>query len=107
MYSDKKGKKWKIAVLAVLAAACIFLIWFFIYRSPAAGTGEEAAESIKTAVQQCALQCYTVEGAYPPNLEYLEDNYGLRVNTTDFYVTYEAFAENQMPDVRVTKREHK
>ena len=35
------------------------------------------------AVQQSALQCYTVEGAYPPNLEYLEENYGLRVNTTD------------------------
>ena len=23
------------------------------------------------------MQCYALEGAYPPNLEYLEDNYGL------------------------------
>lgn len=106
MYSDRTGKKWKIALLAVIAAVCVFLIGFFVYRSPANREGSEASESIKLAVQQCALQCYTVEGAYPPNLEYLEENYGLRVNTTDYYITYEAYAQNQMPDVRVTKRVH-
>ncbi|MBE6017520.1 MAG: hypothetical protein E7233_07930 [Lachnospiraceae bacterium] len=106
MYSDRTGKKWKIALAVALAAVCVFLAGFFVYRSPANREGGEAAESIRQAVQQCALQCYTVEGAYPPNLEYLKENYGLRVNTTDYYVTYEAFAQNQMPDVRVTKRVH-
>ena len=65
-----------------------------------------AEESIRAAVQQSALQCYVVEGAYPPDLKYLEDHYGLRVNTTDYYVVYDAYAENQLPDVRVTKRVH-
>ena len=104
MYRDKTGKKWKIAVIAALIAVCVFLIWFFIYKSPATEKGEDAAASIRTAIQQCALQCYAVEGAYPPNLEYMQDNYGLRINTTDYYVTYDAFAQNQMPDVRVTMK---
>ena len=56
------------------------------------------------AVQRSALQCYAVEGAYPPDLQYLEDNYGLQVNKKDFYVTYEAFASNLPPTVRVTVR---
>ena len=106
MYRDQTSKKWKIVIWAVVIAVCIFLIWFFIARSPAVKKNSNAEEAIRTAVQQSALQCYVVEGAYPPNLKYLEDNYGLRVNTTDYYVVYDAFAENQLPDVRVTKRVH-
>ena len=36
--------------------------------------------------------------------EYLEENYGLQVNTRDFYVTYEAFASNLPPTIRVTAK---
>ncbi len=106
MYKDTAGKKWKILIWAVLAVICIFLIWLLIVRSPAASSEQETAEAIRAAVQKSALQCYVVEGAYPPDLKYLEDNYGLRVNTKDYYVIYEAYAENQLPDVRVTKRVH-
>ena len=37
-------------------------------------------------------------------LAYLEDNYGLQINKDDYYVTYEAFAENLPPTVKVTLR---
>ena len=39
-----------------------------------------------------------------PDTFYLEENYGLQVNKKDFYVTYEAFASNLPPTVRVTVR---
>ena len=54
--------------------------------------------------RRSALQCYAVEGVYPPNLQYLEDNYGLQVNTKDYYVSYEAFASNLPPTVKVVNR---
>ena len=101
MYSDRQKKKWKSVLIAALAAVCVFLIAFFIYKSPASGKDGDAAKAIQLAVQQSALQCYTVEGAYPPNLEYLEENYGLQINTRDFYVVYDAFASNLPPDIRV------
>ena len=63
-----------------------------------------SAAAIREAVQRSALQCYAVEGAYPSDLQYLEDNYGLQVNKQDFYVTYDAFASNLPPTVRVTRR---
>lgn len=106
MYRDRSGGKWKIVVVILAVIACVFLIWLLIDRSPAGGRNDEAAEAIRTAVRNSALQCYVVEGAYPPDLKYLEDNYGLRVNTADYYIIYDAFAENQLPDVRVTKRVH-
>ena len=55
-------------------------------------------------MQKRALQCYVVEGVYPPNLQYLEDNYGLEINTDDYYVTYDAFASNLPPSVWVSAK---
>ena len=55
-------------------------------------------------MRRSALQCYVVEGVYPPDLAYLEDNYGLQVNTEDYYVTYEAFSSNLPPTIRVMRK---
>ena len=52
-----------------------------------------------------SLQCYVVEGAYPVSLEYLEENYGLQINEQMFYVSYEIFATNVPPAVKVIRRE--
>ena len=38
------------------------------------------------------------------DLAYLQENYGLSVNTRDFYIHYDAFASNLPPDVRVEVR---
>ena len=65
---------------------------------------DSGTEAIRAAVQRSALQCYAVEGVYPSSLEYLEENYGLQVNHEDYYVTYEAFASNMPPTVRVVLR---
>ena len=40
-------------------------------------------------------------GAYPSSLAYLEENYGLVVNRSDYAITYEVFADNVMPNVVV------
>ena len=48
-----------------------------------------------------AEQCCAIEGAYPSSLAYLEENYGLVVNRSDYAITYEVFADNVMPNVVV------
>ena len=53
---------------------------------------------------ESALQCYVVEGVYPPSLEYLEENYGLVLNHQDYYIHYDIFAENLAPEVIVTEK---
>jgi type II secretory pathway pseudopilin PulG len=65
----------------------------------------QSAQAIQQTVERSALQCYVVEGVYPPSLSYLEENYGLQINTKDFYVTYDAFASNLPPTVRVVAKE--
>ena len=103
MYSDRTGKRksWILWLLTVLLLAAALLL---IFRDGGKSLDEGSADAIRDAVQRSALQCYAVEGAYPPDLSYLEDNYGLQVNHEDFYVTYDAFASNLPPAIRVTKR---
>ena len=57
----------------------------------------EAAEVLREA----AVSCYSVEGMYPPNLEYLEKHYGVQIDRRHFIVRYTAIAENLMPDITV------
>ena len=65
---------------------------------------EAGRAAIKNAVIRSAVECYTVEGSYPQSLSYLEDHYGLTVNHRDYIITYDVFAENQLPSVQVLVR---
>ena len=104
MYSDKvKTKTLLIAVLAVLVLIAAGLTLWAV-RAGSGNMQEEAAAALQDTILTSARQCYVVEGIYPPDLEYLENNYGLQINRKDFYVSYDAFAENLPPTVRVTSR---
>ncbi|MDY4046148.1 hypothetical protein [Hominenteromicrobium sp.] len=65
---------------------------------------ETGRAAVREAVLRSAVECYTLEGAYPESLEYLEKHYGLTVNKKEYIVTYEVFADNQLPTVQVLVR---
>ena len=67
-------------------------------------SGEAQTQFVTDAVHNAALTCYAVEGAYPDDLEYLRENYQLAYNEDQYFVTYEAFASNRIPDIWVTER---
>ena len=100
MYTDKRQKN-RIWILIPVIAAVILLAVCIL--KPKDRTAEDMA-AIRDTIMERSVQCYAVEGAYPPDLEYLEENYGLVVNRTDYIVRYEIFAENLPPVVRVLER---
>lgn len=105
MYSDRKensGKRLLPRLLILLAVLAVVALVFAAH--PGAALEDNGSEAIRAAVQRSALQCYAVEGVYPGDLGYLEENYGLQINHEDYYVTYEAFASNMPPTVRVVRR---
>ena len=57
------------------------------------------------AVQNAALTCYAVEGAYPDDVEYLRTHYGLAYDQDRYMVRYSAFASNLLPEIYVTEVE--
>jgi hypothetical protein len=50
------------------------------------------------------VSCYALEGQYPPDIAYLQEQYGLQIDMDRYMVHYEVFAENIMPDITVLER---
>ena len=104
MYQEKRPRRGAKRLGAAIAAVCTLLlllgVWA-VWNGAQAAMREQAAQSLRTAVLDAAMQCAVVEGAYPARLSYLEEHYGLIVNHQDYAVTYEAFASNVPPSVVV------
>ena len=108
MYHERRTKPRTRLFLTALAVLCaVLLIWggFTLWRGAQRSMREQAAQSVRTAVMDAAIQCYVLEGAYPRSLAYLEENYGVQINHSRFIVSYEVYASNQMPDVAVFERQ--
>lgn len=91
-----------------LAAVAVFvaLIFAFCFAVEALSNvgGNSETTLVRDAVKNAALTCYAVEGAYPDDLEYLREHYGLAYNEDRYAIVYDAFASNLMPDIRVSER---
>ena len=94
-------KEIAVVLLMVLLLAGV---WLVVSRL---GTAQSDAQTqfVEDAVRNAALNCYAVEGAYPEDLEYLRENYGLAYDQSRYYVTYDAFASNLVPEIFVVEVE--
>ena len=62
---------------------------------------ENRVDDVRDTVVSYVSQCYALEGAYPADLQYLEANYGLQLDSDKYIYHYEMFATNIFPDVQV------
>ena len=86
----------------------ICLILFLILSNRGIGNFTKTAEfervkTVEDAIQKAAVQCYAIEGSYPP-LDYLVKHYGLIVNNDAYYYHYEFIASNIKPIIAVYKK---
>ena len=94
--------------LYVLSAALFIAVaaWFVVsVNNAGSAAGEKRAEAVYNSVMNGASLCYSIEGEYPPDLEYLEKNYGVRVDTDKYVVDYSYFGANIRPTVTVIEKE--
>lgn len=96
-----KHRRWLIALALVIAAvAAAVLLSGRVQRDLA----RQSAQSVQDAVLRSAVQCYSVEGAYPSSVDYLEAHYGLMIDHKTYIVSYDAFSSNLLPQVEVLVR---
>jgi len=103
----KNRKKKRIRLLIYTGALILFtLICVHGYRR--SGIREDIEKrrtaSVKEAILNAAFQCYAVEGVYPEDMKYLQDNYGLMVNTKLYFISYDCCASNEPPEVMVLRK---
>lgn len=88
-----------LVVFALLLTGAMMLIDYMNDASE-----DAQLEMVENAVRDAVITCYAVEGAYPSDLQYLVDNYGLYYDKDTYIVFYDAFASNVMPEIRVRLR---
>lgn len=87
--------------IVILALLLIILIYGVSYISEA--TVKEQQHSLETALQRSVIQCYAVEGTYPPSLDYIKTHYGLTYDEDTFFVDYTIVGSNLLPDITVIR----
>ena len=83
------------------AAVAVLLCFATALDGLDSGRSAEDLKQLEQTLRRGCVACYAAEGIYPPNLEYLEEYYGLQIDETRYTVHYSAFAENLMPDITV------
>jgi len=94
----------KKRLLIVLAAVLLLLLPLCLsYFSQHVGqrTAAESLEVVRKSLDRAVVECYAVEGFYPPDLDYLKERYGISIDETIFYVDYFYLGSNLMPDITV------
>nr|WP_044993559.1 hypothetical protein [Bittarella massiliensis (ex Durand et al. 2017)] len=89
-----------LALAALLLAGCLLLL-----PRVQGDLSRQSAASAEAAVRRAVVQCYAVEGAYPADLQYLEERYGLQINHRRYIVDYNILAPNVAPQITVLEKE--
>ena len=106
MRTEKRGL-WGLLKGVLLPAAAAAVLVFFATALNSLDNGREAEnlQQLEEALRRGCVACYASEGVYPPDLDYLEEHYGVQIDRERYIVHYDIFAENLMPDIKVMENE--
>ncbi len=101
----KKRTLYRLKLFMTICGALFFaaiIVWFMIGLDRTnSATNEERIKNVKQAVMNGAVLCYSVEGFYPENIDYLKENYGLNYDEKRFLVHYRYVSADICPSVMV------
>ena len=93
--------------LLVPIVSVIIVVGFVIYGvgNVSRSASQERLKAAEQSVARATVQCYAIEGRYPPSVEYLEEHYGIVIDRDRYHVFYDGWASNVMPDITVLPAE--
>lgn len=99
---EKKG------VRGAMISLVVFFVVILLFCAGIDGASNKAKReqksSLENAVWRSITQYYAIEGRYPESLETLREEYGLQYDSDEFFVDYQVFGANLIPDVTVLDR---
>ncbi len=104
LYEKRGAFSYKKLALSVFCFVVILaLVMMGIHKmSDRADTGQK--EYLAQAIRSAAVEAYATEGRYPESLDEIVEKYGIVIDGSKYVVTYEVFASNIMPEIRVIER---
>jgi hypothetical protein len=65
---------------------------------------QEDQQRITETISRLSLKCYSIEGKYPKDLDYLKTYYGLLLDEESYQIIYHYEGANIKPTIRVYKK---
>ena len=97
--AERQGMLRSVFFVIIISAVLIAGIYYISNMG-----SEQGIKLTREAAIRTAVECYAIEGIYPPNVKYMEDNYNLSYDKTKYYIHYDAFASNIMPTIEVYEK---
>ncbi len=91
----KSSPFWSICIFVAFVIMMLSLVQTF-----STTVSDEQISLLENAVRRSAIQCYVIEGSYPPDVQYLVDNYGLYYDE-NYIVHYQNQGGNLLPEIDV------
>lgn len=102
----KRNSGRAVRITETAVAVCIAAILIAAYSRIGGQDSLSGRERLEDAVRRAAVSCYAEEGVYPPDVDYIRERYGVLIDEDRYTVHYNIFAENIMPVITVTEKEH-
>jgi len=97
-------RNYKNIILSAALLVAVVAVFQASVGNAALKVDESAERAQYEAIKKATVQCYALEGFFPPNMDYLIDHYGIIVDYDKFIIHYEAEGANLMPDIVVINR---
>jgi len=99
------NKKPYITILSVICIVVALFLFTKAVDNIGLANDAEQAEILEQALTRSITACYALEGAYPPDIDYLEENYGLTYDSKEYFIDYQYIGANLRPDVTIIKKD--
>jgi competence protein ComGC len=88
----------------IITAVLLIIILVSFQSVEKVSNSEDRSAAIEKVIMKAAVQCYALEGSYPPSVDYLKDNYGIILDESQYFYFYDTNGANIAPTIQVIKR---
>jgi len=89
----------------IIAFVFVFGLFFYGINTATSSSNAASLDSLKTALSHDILHCYASTGAYPKDLNQIEEDYGLTYNKENIHISYTYLGPNTYPDYEISLKE--
>ena len=102
----KPQKRFTISLNLIMLVIVLVITLFVVTNLDHFWVSQNSAQpqEVREALLDACIQCYALEGSYPPSLDYLNQHYGAILDKEKYFFYYEVFASNVLPTVEVYEK---
>ena len=91
-------------IKSILLALAVIVFFVACVSRLESGREAQGKQQLEEAVRRTVVTCYSVDGFYPPSVQYMQENYGLQYDEKKYVIRYDVFASNLMPEITVLEK---